>query len=149
MTTVVTLSHEYDAPPARLWAIATDWDCLRKSVAGLIGFGSLPDEPIHKGQVIHTTVSLFGLLPAFRYTLEIREFDDVKMHLKSFEHGGGIQRWEHTIDISPNASGSRLDDRLEIAAGWRTPFVAWWARIMLARRHKPRLQMLRQSEGSP
>ena len=148
MTRVVTMSHDYDATPSRLWAVATDWDCLRRAVAGMATFGLLPDKPMQKGQVIHTTISLFGLLPAFPYTLEIREFDEKAMHIESRESGGGIERWEHAIDVEPLDHGSRLRDRLEIAAGWRTPFVAFWARIMLARRHKPRLEMLKKNRGA-
>ena len=148
MVSVIIMSHDYDAPAPKLWAIATDWKCLRRAVGGMATFGPLPDEPMHKGQVIRTTVSLFGLLPAFPYTLEIREFNETAMHLESRESGGGIDRWEHTIDVEPRDHGSRLSDKLVISAGWRTPFTALWARIMLARRHRPRLDMLKEAEGT-
>ena len=147
MAATVTMSHDYDAAPRRVWALATDWACLRRVVAGMATFGPLPETPIHAGQTVRTTVSLFGLPPALPYYIEIVEFDDEAMHLKSRE-SGSISSWEHTIDVEPRNGGCRLRDRLDIVAGWRTPFVAFWARIMLARRHKPRLNMLSQFQGS-
>ena len=146
MATMITMSHDYDAPARELWRIATDWNCLRRAVGKMVIFGPLPDEPMHKGQVIRTTVSLFGVLPAFAYTLKIREFDATAMHLETSESGGGIDRWEHTIDVEPRDHGSRLSDKLVISAGWMTPATALWARIMLSRRHRPRRAMLSESQ---
>ena len=101
MATMITMSHDYDAPARELWRIATDWNCLRRAVGKMVIFGPLPDEPMHKGQVIRTTVSLFGVLPAFAYTLKIREFDATAMHLETSESGGGIDAGNIRLMSSP------------------------------------------------
>lgn len=138
----VHLSHIYAHPPYAVWAVATDLDCLKDAVRGLLTFKGMPSGAIEEGQVLDVTVSLFGVLPAQPYRMEILTCDAQKMCFVSREQGMGVEHWQHSLRIVPHADGAELIDEIEIEAGWRTPIIAAWARYMYRRRHKPRLVML-------
>lgn len=138
----VRLSHVYDHPPQAVWDVATDFDCLKEAMRGLITFKGMPSGTIHKGQVINVEVSMFGLLPYQPYRMELVELDPVARHFKSDEQGMGVDHWQHSLRVLPHARGAELVDEIEIEAGWRTSVVCAWARYMYKRRHKPRLEML-------
>ena len=142
MPVTVTLTHDYAAPADRLWDVATDWDCLKTAMKGLVVYEGLPDAPLAEGQRIETRVSLFGLLPAFDYVMEILRFDPAERVVQSHEHGGAVTRWDHTLTVSPTPGGSRLSDKIVIEAGPMTWAYVLWAKFIYRRRHKPRLEML-------
>ncbi|MBX2805799.1 MAG: hypothetical protein KTR19_07500 [Hyphomicrobiales bacterium] len=142
MIKTVQLVHEYPVTADRLWQVATDWASFVEATKGLISFRGLPDEPIHKGQIIKSEVSIFGLLPYFSWTMEIRECDPERHLMKSHEYGGSVKLWDHTIKIDKTETGSGLTDTIILDAGYQTPIYAWWARLNYGRRHKPRLKLL-------
>lgn len=139
---VVRLSHVYEHPPQDVWRVATDLDCLKEAVRSLLVFEGMPSGAILEGQVLDVTVSMFGLLPAQPYRMEILEFDTKALRFKSREFGMGVQHWQHSLQVVKHAKGAELIDEVEIEAGWRTPLIAAWARYMYKRRHNPRLKML-------
>ncbi|MGB7316829.1 MAG: SRPBCC family protein [Planktotalea sp.] len=142
----VRLSHVYEHSPQAVWSVATDFDCLQEAVRGLLVFEGMPKGSLHQGQVIDVNVSMFGVLPAQPYHMELAEFDAAEMRFVSKERGMGVEHWHHRLSVVPHAQGAELIDEIEIEAGWRTPMIAAWARYMYKRRHKPRLAMLaRQS----
>jgi len=50
--------------------------------------------------------------------------------------GALVARWDHLIEIVPEAAGTRYTDTVTIEAGWRTPFVAVFARVFYAHRQR-------------
>ncbi|OJI94218.1 polyketide cyclase/dehydrase/lipid transport protein [Planktotalea frisia] len=144
----VRLSHIYEHTPRDVWRVATDLECLQEAVRGLLSFEGMPKGVIHQGQVVDVKVSMFGILPAQPYRMELIEFDDAEMRFKSNEVGMGVEHWQHSLRIVPHAQGAELHDEIEIEAGWRTPLIAVWARFMYKRRHKPRQKMLLRHSGS-
>lgn len=143
----VRLSHIYDHAPADVWRVATDLDCLKEAVRGLLKFEGMPSGAIHKGQVLDVTVSMFGILPAQPYRMELIEFDNVTHKFVSREEGMGVEHWQHSLRVVPHVRGAELIDEIEIEAGWRTGLIAAWARYMYKRRHGPRLTMLARHAG--
>ena len=141
MRTVV-LTHDYPVPAGRLWALVTDYDALAEVMQGLASFEGLPSGRTQTGQILDVQVSLLGKLPPQPYRMEVLDCDDVAMVLRSDEKGAGVRSWRHTLRVTPTETGSRLTDRIEIDAGWKTPIFAAWARYMYGARHKPRLRML-------
>lgn len=142
MAARVRLSHEYAAPAAKVWDVATDWDCLKQAMRGLVVYEGLPEYAIEEGQKIETRVSLFEIMPAFDYVMEILRHDPAQRVLQSHEYGGAVTRWDHTLTVSETEGGARIDDDILIDAGAMTFLYAAWARFIYRRRHKPRLQML-------
>lgn len=142
MKTVV-LQHDYDAIPARVWALATDYDALKIVMKGLVAFEGLPEGRTKTGQQCDVQVSLFGKLPGQPYSMKILECNDDMMVLRSSEKGAGVKSWLHTLTVSETSSGgSCLTDRIEIEAGLLTFIFAKWARFLYAARHKPRSALL-------
>ena len=142
MAALIDLVHDYAAPPAQVWAVATDLACLQKAMKGIVRYHGLPNAPLALGQVIRTEFQAFSIGPRTPWTMEIVRFDAADMRLLSHEHGGVVKSWNHTINVTPTPDGARLHDHIEIEAGALTPLYAAWARFMYARRHKPRLRML-------
>mgnify|MGYP001801469554 CR=1 FL=1 len=142
MIRIITLTHDYRAPPRVVWNIATDMDAYRTAMGRLIAFDGLPSGTIQTGQRIDVRVSLFGILPWQDYTMTVETCDHDAMTFQSDEHGAGINSWRHHLRVIETSQGCRLIDTVEIEAGWKTPFFAAWARIVYQARHKPRLQML-------
>ena len=112
---------------------------------GIATYYGLPSEPLAEGQKIDVQVSIFGVLPRMPWTMEIRTFDPGKMIVRSFEHGGAVQRWEHELRVTPSDGGAQLIDTIILDAGWLTPVYAVWARYMYSRRDPARRAMLSRS----
>ena len=109
---------------------------------GLLSFEGLPEGSLQERQVVDVKVSIFGVLPAQPYRMELIAFDPKNLTFTSNEVGMGVKHWQHRLCIVPHANGAELVDEIEIEAGWRTGMVAAWARIMYAGRHGPRVPML-------
>ncbi|MCH9807415.1 MAG: SRPBCC family protein [Alphaproteobacteria bacterium] len=138
----VALEHDYPVEPRELWAIATDYGALQEVMKGIVSFDGLPEGRTETGQKLNIQVSLFGRLPSQPYAIEVIECDDEAMILRSNEKGAGVKSWQHTLTVTSIPGGSRLTDRIEIDAGFLTPFFVMWARYLYKARHEPRMRML-------
>lgn len=139
---VVEECHDYPVPPERLWALVTDLDNLEAMNTPLIKFTALPDGHLHTGLVIDTHVSVYGVLPAQPYRIEVLTCDDDAMLVETAESGSGVRNWNHTITVIPTTTGARLTDRIEIDAGFLTFAYVWWARKLYRHRDAPRRTLL-------
>lgn len=131
----IHLTHHYPAPARAVWEIAIDFACLAEVMEGLITFEGLPDGRVQPGQKLEVMVSLFGRLPAQPYHMEVIDFDDAEMVLKSSERGAGVKSWQHTLRVTPTDTGCQMTDTIRIDAGWATPLFALWARYLYRKRH--------------
>lgn len=147
MPATVHVEGDYALTPAELWAQATDYGWLARVCEPLVAFEGLPPGRCHAGQKLDLKVRLFGWMPAQDYEIEIVEYDDAAMRMKSEERGSGVESWQHTITVTAVEAGSRLTDHVEIEAGWRTPAIAAWARFLYRHRHKRRRQLLAAERG--
>lgn len=143
MARVVELMHDYPYPPEDVWDVATDLGHLTTVVSGLLKFRGLPKGKIFEGQSLHVDVSLFGKLPYQPYEMTVVSLDDQQRTFQSSEIGAGVKSWRHSLKVVETASGSRIEESIEIDAGMMTPVFAAWARFMYRRRHQPRLDILK------
>lgn len=144
---IVYLKHEYPFLARDVWEVATDYDCLAEVMKGMITFEGLPKGRIKAVQSASVMVSLFGRLPAQPYHMEVVAFDDKAMTLTSSEIGAGVKSWRHTLQDLPTETGCTLTDRIEIEAGMLTIPFALWAKVLYAKRHKPRLCILERRQN--
>lgn len=153
MTRTLTLTHDYPAPARAVWDIATDMESYREAMGRLMAFDGLPSGTIEEGQRVDLRVSLFGIMPWQDYSMTVEACDHDAMTFQSDEHGAGVRSWRHHLSVEDTAHGSRLTDRVEVDAGWKTPLFALWARVVYRARHKPRLRMLENrgwcTDGGP
>ncbi|SHI67450.1 SRPBCC family protein [Wenxinia saemankumensis] len=140
----VALTHRFDAPPARVWASATDLGHLRAVCAGLVAFDDRVPRTgrIRQGDVYVTGVRLFGRLPPQDYRMEVAELDDSAMTFRSEESGAGVRRWTHRLAVLPDGAGARIEESIEIEAGAATPLMALWARLLYRLRARRRRALL-------
>ncbi len=96
-------------------------------------------------QVYQVLVHREGAQEPSEYTFMFTKVDKEKGEMCTFECGGFIESWKHTMKVeSLTDSTCRYTDIVDIHAGWRTPFVWWWAKyIYYPHRHKRWLELLK------
>ena len=146
--TRVAFTHRYAAPPDAVWEIATDYDAVAQVCAPMLSFEGLPTGQVRAGQVIELRVRLFGVMPPEAYRMEVVACDPVARRFRSREFGVGVRDWVHDLHVLSDGRGSRIEESVEIEAGWKTPLVALWARLLYRHRHRGRLRLL-QAERVP
>ncbi|TRW97511.1 hypothetical protein FNJ84_08365 [Paracoccus sp. M683] len=139
---IIDVTHDYDVSPDRLRMLVTDFGALAETMQGRARLYGLPSGRLQQGQVLDVQISLFGVMPRRPYRIEVLECDDRLRHLRSSKNGMGVRRRDHRVRVLDLPQDSRLHDRIELDAGWRTALFAAWVRRMYRARHKPRLRML-------
>lgn len=83
-------------------------------------------------------MKLFGLLPLGEQVIDISLPPTAPGRFALRDNGRSrlIRRWDHLITIEPVGSATRYTDRVEVEAGWRTPFVWLFARLFYAHRQR-------------
>lgn len=88
---------------------------------------------------------LFGVIPFGTHTIHIVRFDPDG--ISSREGNEHVPVWNHDIKLRPLDDGrTEYTDRVEIHAGWKTPFVWLWAEAFYAHRQRKWIELLRQGE---
>lgn len=98
----------------------------------------LPDEWEPGGRYL-VRMKLFGVVPLGTQVIGIRAVEQRGERLLVHDLGTSalVRVWDHRIEISPAGDGrTRYCDRVRIDAGWRTPFVAWFAKRFFAHRQR-------------
>lgn len=142
MPEIVSLSHDYTADAARVFAAATDWGAMRASMNGLMVYHGLPQTGPFQGQRIVAQYQLFGFMPRQTWTMEIVHYAPAEFRIASHEFGGPVRRWDHDMRVEPIAGGARLIETIAIDAGALTAPHAAFARWMYQRRHRVRQNAL-------
>lgn len=84
---------------------------------------------------------LFGVIPFGIHTIRIVRFDG--NGISSREGDEHVPVWNHDITLEAlDDSHTRYTDRVEIRAGWKTPFVWLWARGFYAHRQRKWIRLL-------
>jgi len=84
-------------------------------------------------------MKLFGVVPLGTQEIGIRAVEQRGERLLIHDLGTSalVRVWDHRIEISPAGDGrTRYRDRVRIEAGWRTPFVTWFAKRFFAHRQR-------------
>ncbi len=144
MSKTIHLTHRYDFHTDLVWNVATDLDHLKRVTQSLVTFRNLPSGQIFEGQDLHVDVSLFGKMPYQPYRMTVVEFDGVQRRFQSSEIGAGVKSWLHTLQITAEGDGCRIDETIEVDAGSLTPLFAAWAAYMYRKRHALRLAILKE-----
>lgn len=95
------------------------------------------------GSVSSYRFRLFCIIPCGVHTIRILRFDPD--HICSREGNRLVPVWNHDIEMRDAGNGLTLyTDRVEIHAGWKTPFVWIWANAFYAHRQKRWIRLLRK-----
>lgn len=136
----VWVSRDFGVPADQLFAHVVSYDAFQEvEPSGL-------DLSAFKGRVMRPGDHLdapFPPLPFLRWSVDIVRVDAEQRLIKSEEQGGFIQRWAHTMTVTPlDAQNCRYVDHVVIEAGALSGFVARNARKMYERRQEARAKIL-------
>ena len=88
---------------------------------------------------------LFGVIPFGTHTIHIVRFDPEGV--SSREGNEHVPVWNHDITMIPlDDHHTKYTDRVEIRAGWKTPFVWLWAKAFYAHRQRKWISLLEKEE---
>ena len=86
---------------------------------------------------------LFGVIPFGTHTIHIVRFDPEG--IKSHEGNEHVPVWNHDIKLEVlDDTHTKYTDRVEIKAGWKTPFVWLWANAFYAHRQRKWIRLLEE-----
>lgn len=89
-----------------------------------------------EGEVFSFKLKLFGFIPFGIHTIRVIRFDE-NTGIYTCEGNKHVPTWNHEIILESVDEGYlQYTDKVEIAAGWKTPFVYWWASLFYAHRQK-------------
>lgn len=100
---------------------------------GLARFPDIWSEGEYRG-----SMRLFGLIPIGwqAIVIEIPREDSKPLVLRDRGYGPLLRVWDHQIEVTPTAAGSRYTDRLTIDAGWLTPLTAFFVKRFFEHRQR-------------
>ena len=140
MPVTIELSTYIPADPDVVWERIRTSRLLAHVTHPLIHFRPLDPDGFpavwRKGDY-QASMRLFGVIPMGGQTIGIRypEPPDARTRvLHDQGYGTAARIWDHYILIAPEGGGTRYTDRVTVDAGWRTPFVAAFARAFYAHR---------------
>ncbi len=101
------------------------------------------------GKTFSFRFKLFGIIPFGVHSINVIEFDETTARIYTKEKNPHVPVWNHLILLKP-LDDNRLQytDEVEILAGWKTPFVALWAKSFYAHRQRKWLRLLRNQGAS-
>lgn len=84
---------------------------------------------------------LFCFIPLGIHRINIIDFNSEK-GIYTVESNSHVPVWNHRIYLVKEKNGTLYTDEVEIYAGWKTPFVALWAKMFYAHRQKKWIKLL-------
>ena len=128
-TRTVTLATDLDAPAERVWQAMLMPATFLHVCRGLLRVPSLEGriDPLVEGERGTAWLWAFGLVPAYRHTIEVVRVDAGAGIIATHEHGGVLRRWDHTLQVEAlggDLRRCRYRDTVTIDAGVLTPLVA-------------------------
>ncbi len=118
-------------------------ETLRYIAAPYAAFEPLPGAELTwtVGSTSSYRFRVFGFIPFGTHTIHIVRFDPEG--ISSREGNEHVPVWNHDITLrSPDRDHTEYTDRVEIRAGWKTPFVWLWANAFYAHRQKKWVRLL-------
>ncbi len=89
---------------------------------------------------------LFGVIPFGTHTIHIVRFDPDGV--SSREGNEQVPVWNHDITMIPlDDNRIKYTDRVEIQAGWKTPFIWLWANAFYVHRQRKWIHLLKEAES--
>ncbi len=107
-------------------------------------------EPVGAAEPVWTV----GSTSAYRFRLfSVISFGTHKIHIVRFDPEGVSSRegnehvsvWNHDITMIPrDENHTEYTDQIEIRAGWKTPFIWFWANAFYAHRQRKWIRLLKK-----
>ena len=122
----IHIETELPTDADRVWSAMTNAASFLYVTCGALGFPALVGrtDPIEVGELGSGWLFALHVIPVHRHTIEIVEVDERTRSIVSNEHGGVVDRWDHTLHVDPiDDARCRYSDIVVIDAGILTPVV--------------------------
>ncbi len=135
---IVERSTVLPAPKSRVFALLGELRTLQYIAAPYIYFAPVDAANglrWRAGETFVFRTKLFGIIPFGQHTIRVVAFDPNRIYTN--EGNRHVPVWNHEI-ILRELDGGRTSytDRVELFAGWKTPFVYAWATLFYAHRQR-------------
>ncbi|UYP19568.1 hypothetical protein OED52_03080 [Rhodococcus sp. Z13] len=133
------LETELPTSAERVWEAMLSPVTFLYVVRGLIGMPALAGRatPLREGESGGGWLWVFHVIPAYRHTIEIVEVDPASHTIRTREHGGVLQQWNHTLHVEPAGEDRcRYRDVVDIDAGPLTPVAVAVAGVLFRYRQR-------------
>ncbi len=115
--------------------------------ATFIPLESNQDIEWEEGSTFYFRFYLFGIIPFGVHTIHVL-YSGEDTGISTEEHNNHVPIWNHRIYLeSINQETTRYTDEVEIGAGWKTPFVALWAKAFYAHRQRKWRKLLSETKS--
>ncbi len=95
-----------------------------------------------EGKTSSYRLRLFGIIPLGTHTIRVIRFSE-SGGICTREGNRHVPVWNHEIELKALPGGKcEYTDRVEIGAGWKTPFVFWWAKRFYSHRQRRWIRIL-------
>jgi len=112
------------------------WQYIATPFAQFVPLGDEQSIKWREGETFSFKLFLFYKIPFGIHTIRVISFDK-NLGVSTHEHNKHIPIWNHKIHLETiDDDTTRYTDEIEIGAGWKTPFVALWARAFYAHRQR-------------
>jgi hypothetical protein len=148
----ITVATDLDAPADRVWRAMRQPATFLHVCRGLLRVPALEGriDPLTAGESGTAWLWVFGLVPAYRHTIEVLRTDEATRTIATHEHGGVLRSWDHTLQVEPVGPATcRYRDTVTIDAGRLTPFVAVLAGGIYRYRQRRWRALARRHLGAP
>lgn len=138
------IKTELNCPANSAWLLVKQSETLIYVCKGLLSFKDQECFPLvwKEGEVIETALRFFGLIPAWRHSIQFKKISDQTMTMLTQERGGLVQHWNHEIKVEDKNNATCIyTDTVDIQAGFFTP-VVWLFANMLYRYRQRRWKKL-------
>lgn len=99
------------------------------------------------GQTSAYRLRLFGMIPFGTHRIHVIRFDEME-GISTREGNEHVPIWNHEIILRERGDGQCLyTDRVEIGAGWKTPFIYAWACLFYAHRQRKWIRLLNKAKA--
>lgn len=129
---IINVSTQLDANPDEVWDHVTRSALLHYVAKGFVSFRT--DDPAGfperwREGAYKTWMSLMGVVPIGWQTIRIEypPMQGATRVLRDNGFGPLIKKWDHRIEVSPDAQGARYVDHVTIDAGLLTPLIVLFA----------------------
>ncbi len=140
----VNASSIFPASKDQIFDLLKDFETLSQIARPYVSFEPIDGETDliwQEGKTFVFKTKLFGFIPFGSHKIKVLEFN--KNRIYTNESNTFVPTWNHEIVLEEiDQNQTKYTDKVEIFAGWKTPFVYLWAKLFYHHRQRKWIEIL-------